>query len=269
MSGDSQAPAAAGNAVETPPSENWLEQIPEDLTFEQKGEDGQPRAVPLREHPKLKSYKGVGDLAKAYNELEKVVGKKAVGLVRPADDAPEEERKTFEAELRKTLGVPEKPDGYEIKVPEGRTIADQELYGWYRQTAHELGLSPSQAQQLFDQYDKLSRSHGEKMLQAAKAAEDNAVKSLVSHYGGEKQAAEATELAKRGYQALAVKAGLGSDEAKAFAEAYGNEPAFIRTFELVGKMTGDHGLIGGSGGGPGTGKNETRADFYAKQFPKT
>jgi hypothetical protein len=105
----------------------------------------------LRDAPSLAKFADPGALAKSYVEAEGLIGRK--GLIIPTEkDAPE-----VHARFRAALGVPEKPEGYTLKAPEG---IPPEAWGedgvkalatW----AHELGLTPAQAQGVADRYAKV------------------------------------------------------------------------------------------------------------------
>ena len=72
---------------------------------------------------------------------------------KPADDAGEGgEQKPDEA----ASGVPESPDGYELKFDEAVEV-DTALLDAFQKTAHEVGLTREQAQKLAEMYaDKVS-----------------------------------------------------------------------------------------------------------------
>jgi hypothetical protein len=85
-------------------------------------------------------FKAPEELARSYSELEKTLSRKE-----------EEFRAKFEAE--RLAARPEKPDAY--KLPELPGVADdQPLTGWWRNFAHETGLSQ-------DQFEKAVRAYTE------------------------------------------------------------------------------------------------------------
>jgi hypothetical protein len=266
-----EATLAPDSGEATVTTSNWLEQIPEDLTYEAQGEDGAPQTLKLREHPKLKEFKSPADVAKSYLEAQKLLGKRTIGRAPLKENATDEDKKAWDAEYRKVMGVPEKPEDYQIKVPEGRKILDQDkgFFDWFLKTSHELGQSPAQAQDWFDRFNAFSDDYWAGQTKAAQEAREQSRKNLAAHYGGEEQLGKAAELAKRGFQHLAVQVGLDADEAKAFAESYGEEGPFVRVFEHLGKTIGDHKIVEGSGGsGPGN-EGETREQYYQKKFPNS
>jgi len=270
MTEATQAPEPGQATVTT---SSWLETIPEDLTYEAPGEDGTPQAIKLREHAKLQEFKTPADLAKSYLEAQKLLGKRTIGLAPLKENATDDEKKAWDAEYRKLQGVPEKPEDYQIQIPEGRKILDQDkgFYDWFLKTSHELGQSPAQAQAWFDRFNAFTAEYWEGQTKAAQETREQSRTALAAHYGGEKQLGEAAELAKRGFQHLAALEGLDADEAKAFAENYGEEAPFVRIFARLGKTIGDHEIKDGAGsGGSGPGnEGETREQYYQRKFPNS
>lgn len=95
-----------------------------------------------------KGFKSNDDIVNSYRNLERQLGN---SVTLPGDDAKPEDL----AKFRSRLGVPDKPDGYELKLPDG--LPEQMPYpdedvaafkGW----AHEAGLTPKQAQAIHDKF---------------------------------------------------------------------------------------------------------------------
>ncbi len=78
-------------------------------------------------------------LLKSYLELERAMSRR---MAPPAADAPEEER----ARWRRLLGVPESPEGYEIKPQHDLCGPDDEI----NRRLHEAGFTCGQAQLVYD-----------------------------------------------------------------------------------------------------------------------
>lgn len=78
-------------------------------------------------------------LLKSYLELERTLARR---MSPPADDAPEEER----ARWRRLVGVPEAPEGYEIKPPHDLCGPDPEV----NRRLHAAGFTCRQAQLVYD-----------------------------------------------------------------------------------------------------------------------
>jgi len=97
-----------------------------------------------------KSIKTADDLWKLTDNAQSLIGKRPAGI--PSSDAPDEEWNKF----YNALGRPEKPDLYQLPdiegLPEGADLSP------YKQKAasiaHEVGLSPKQAEKLWNLYIK-------------------------------------------------------------------------------------------------------------------
>jgi hypothetical protein len=105
-------------------SPDWTQRLPEEF-------------APSRES--LGRYKNVQELAKAYVNVEKAVGKK--GVIIPTADSPPEEVANF----RKVMGVPESPAEYgdaikpNVVLPEGVTW-DETLAMNFYEVAHKHNI---------------------------------------------------------------------------------------------------------------------------------
>lgn len=91
----------------------------------------------------LDSMPTIQDLVKSYAATKRMVGKK---LEPPGPDAPSEQVSAW----RKTIGVPDSPEGYEIKPPENLEGVqfDEKLAGEFSTLAHELNIPKTAAQKL-------------------------------------------------------------------------------------------------------------------------
>lgn len=106
----------------------------------------------LREH--ADHFKKYGDPIHALQHtlnLQQLLGKKSEAVTIPAADAPKEEW----APLLKKLGVPDSPEGYNLKVPDdlphGIKVDEAEIKQ-FAGFAHEIGLTPQQVAKL-QEYD--------------------------------------------------------------------------------------------------------------------
>lgn len=246
------------------PSNEWLGSLPDELTFERRREDGTVESVPLREHPKLKGFKSPAELARAWHSQEQVIGKKAVGLVKPPDDAPEAEKAAFRAELRKLSGVPEKAEDYAFDPPEG-VSAEDPLIGWWRTVAHTHGIPPEAVKAIVASFDAdFRKPYWEKAMaeaqEADKARARAATEAIEKAYGKER-AAEACETAARGFKAVAEKAGIPAEEAEAFAREVGNDPRFVRVMEFVGRRFKEGRFVEGGAGAASQEQAMSTADY--------
>lgn len=143
--------------------------------FEWKGELGQE----FRGLAEAKKWNSTDQLARGYQELEKFHGVPPERLVKlPGSDAKPED---WEA-VYSRMGRPEKPEGYTIRGVEGLEQLDLEspTTQWYLKTAHQIGMSDRQVQNLMRGYlGEIERLHAddESAFMAKKTAEYGALKS--------------------------------------------------------------------------------------------
>lgn len=100
-----------------------------------------------KQKPYMGKVKSFDDLFKAFDNAQSLLGKRGAHV--PQEGASDDEWNAF----YDTLGRPEKPEGYKVEIPDelpkGFEIKDEDL-GAFKQTAHEVGLTPKQVQALFD-----------------------------------------------------------------------------------------------------------------------
>ena len=129
---------------------------------------------------KLSKFAKLSDLANAYMELE---GKQGNALVKPGDDASDEEREAF----YKALGKPESADKYSIEGDQAEL---------FRQMAYKNNLTDDQAKALYAAVKEAGENELAKMQanyqQQAKATQE----ALQSEYG--KDYPKKIEMLKRG-----------------------------------------------------------------------
>jgi hypothetical protein len=120
-----------------------------------------------------KKFDDPGKMAQSGYALEKKLG----SSFRLPDDLSvlnEEQRADLMAKTRSLRKIPDKPEGYEIKVPEG-TKVDEAFVSAFKNLAHEKGLSGDDVQSLADFYNNAMSGAKEKYDQQlerdAKAAE--------------------------------------------------------------------------------------------------
>jgi hypothetical protein len=115
--------------------DNWRE--------EAAGEDAASRKI-------LDRYTGPLDAIKALPEARRKISEmgEPTVLQMPAGDASDEDKQSW----RDAMGIPEKHDGYELTLSEGRTLGDDDrvVYDGFTPVAHELGLTPAQVSGVTD-----------------------------------------------------------------------------------------------------------------------
>jgi len=187
----------------------------------------------LREAPSLTKFADPAALAKGYVEAEKLISRK--GAVVPKEGDPPE----VLAAWRAALGVPEGADGYTLKAPDGLPPAawNDEGAKTYATWAHELGLTPQQAQGLAERF---ARQQGEAMQRAAEGIgpdgrkmEDVLREEWGASYDGKVEAAK--RAAKQ----------FGADEGVLDAlEAKVGGAALTRLFAKIGEAIGEDQVAG-------------------------
>lgn len=203
--------AAAAVATDTAPTPapapaSWRESLPPEL----------------REAPSLGKYQDVASLAKGYVEAQTLIGRK--GAIIPKEgDSPE-----VTAAFRQAMGVPEKPEGYEIKVPEGLPagVWNDDAAGQFRTWAHELGLTPTQAQGLAERYAQMG---GNAVQQSAEVTETELRKEWGVAFNAKMKAAN---------DALR---NIGGEDLAQYLQTsgLGNHPAMVRAWAKIGEGMGE------------------------------
>lgn len=250
-------------------SSSWIEDIPEDLTYEVKGDnEEEPKTIPLREHAKLKEFQDVGSLAKSFLEAQRLIGKKA-GLKPLPKDASEDERTSWEKELRQLLGVPESPKEYELVTDEG-TPENEQVLETYREIGFKHGLSPQQLQGVYDDFMAFSKEYWANETEAlakqekeAQEAEMKAALDAVKKAWGD-NAERNTEVAKRGFVAVAEKAGISKKDSDEFLSKYGNNIVMLKMFQAIGESFVEDSSAHGSTSGTAV---ESEAAALKKLYP--
>lgn len=126
------------------------------------------KEVPLKEHKSLARYATVDDLAQGYVNLEKLQGQ---GVKVPGEGATAEEI----ARYRRTLGVPETADGYDLGKPQlGGVDLPPEMLNHFKGVFHKHGLPPAQAVGVLNDYVQ--------WMEATKAAQQDAYDQAVEGY---------------------------------------------------------------------------------------
>ncbi len=216
--GDAPPPAAPPAAGSPPAVPEWLAGLPDDL----------------KASPVLTRYGDVAALAKGHLEAQSLIGRK--GAVPPKEGDPPE----VAASWRAAIGVPEKPDGYEIAVPEGTAPEtwNDGTTATLRTWAHELGLTPAQAQGLAERYAGL--------VNGAQAEQYEAMETELRQEWG------AAYDRKVNAGVLAAKEFL-SPEARAALKAAGlaSNPHVIRALVRIGETMAPHDGAAGMGSGSG------------------
>lgn len=193
------------------------------------------------------------------------------GLAPLPDDASDEQRAEFDKKLRALAGVPQDAAGYgdfgfgdEAKIDTG-----SEDYKFYTKLFHDAGISTAQAKKLLvghqkfasDQVEHFKRTEADTINQYRASVKAEFVKSC----GGDTAFREFNEVAVRGFKASAQGAGLTDNDVKGLLNVMGDDPRFIRIFNVIGKMHREDVLI--TGAAPRT-QEKTFDDMFSGMFNK-
>ncbi|HWL54283.1 MAG TPA: hypothetical protein VNQ90_17720 [Chthoniobacteraceae bacterium] len=178
---DQNAGAGAAGAAATPPagllnadgtfSDGWLDRLPESLA---------------EARPSLEKFRSFEDLAKSYTSLQTVMGKKADAVFLPNEKSTPEEVAAF----RKAAGVPEAPDGYQLKpeqLPEGLTW-DDELGKGFAEIAHKHNIPAVAMKELAARYVASEEAKLGAYAQSAEAELATGKQALQKEFGASFQA---------------------------------------------------------------------------------
>lgn len=171
----------------------------------------------LRDHPSLGPIKDVENLARSYVNAQRLIG--ADKLPIPANPTTEDLDNIYSR-----LGRPESADGYEIAVD--GNIVTEDVAKSYADVAHNLRLTPDQANGVLEYYRSMVQESGS-MSEAAESQQRNQTEmSLRKEWGDEFDARieDAGKIAKQ----------FGSNELLEMRLAdgtkVGNHPDFIKAF---------------------------------------
>lgn len=182
---------------------------------------------------KLDAQKALPEIVKGWRGAESKLGVPSEQLVRmPKDENDAEGLKNYLSKL----GVPEKPEGYEIKADEGmETDFPEQAAKWF----FEMNVPKNIAKGL---YGKL-KTYAQATIEAGEAKFNEQADKDISDLKGEWKGEEFdknVELARR----VGATMGLSHDETLAIERAVGVKRA-ATVFSALGKSLGEHRFVGG------------------------
>jgi len=208
--------------TDVPKSEpTWRETLPDDLKTDKS----------------LEKFKDVPSLAKSYLEAQKAVSKamNEKGVKVPGENATPEEI----AEYRKTLGIPETPDGYELEspaLPEGM-VFDQDKAKAFAELAHAKGISKEAFQELVKHFNASQIAEFEASQKAVQENIKAATIEMKKEWGKDFE----KNLAKAEAAIITV---FGEDFNKMLQETgLGNDPRVIRGMFKASQTIGEDRLV--------------------------
>lgn len=195
-------------------------------------------------------FKTIDGALKSYANLEKSLGSANKVPVPGANSTPEEI-----ALFRSKIGVPDKPEGYEIKTPADLPVElwNPEHVKGFQAEAHKLGLTPTQAAGIAAWQAQQLGTDYKAQMETINGVKTAAEAALAKEWGGKDSETYKTNvaLAERGAAAIGL-----TPEVLTSTPELSNNPHFIKAMQSVAMKLGeDKGARqqGGAGGfGPST-----------------
>ena len=205
----------------------------------------------LKEHEFVKDFTKPGDFVKSALEIktehDALKAKMENAIVKPGENATDEEKAAY----LKSLGVPDKPEEYELPKSDG-VEHDEKMVEWAKNTFHQAGLNKDQAAVISQAWDGfvqgLEQSIQEHETQVLTDTETKLKEEWKSDYD------KNFELSKRAFTKFA-----GADLAE-----FNVHPVLVRAFFEVGKAMGEDTSPPGTPPGeppPGIGMNYNMPKF--------
>ena len=172
--------------------------------------------------------------------LQQLLGKKSEAVVIPKEGDPQEVWDSYRAKL----GIPTDPSGYDIKkpeqLPEGIEWSEEEL-SEFTSLAHEMGLTPQQAQKLVE----FDLSRNEKFVGELKQSVEE---RMEQNFAQERQALQS--MWGDQFQANLTKAEKGAKLLGYSREDMESNPLFgssefVEAMRKVGELVGEDKMISG------------------------
>ena len=185
----------------------WMAQLPDDL----------------KTNEALAKHATIGDVSKGFLDLS---GKLDGSVKVPGEEATDKEKSSF----FNAIGRPETADKYEFTRPDlpAGIEYDEAQEKTFREAAHTLGLSQSQAKALFDDFNQNAVKAHKEYSDALEKTKEEAVVELKKDWG-EKFDGN-VEVARR------AMSEFGGPEVVRFMETsgLGNNPILVKLFNQIG-----------------------------------
>jgi hypothetical protein len=191
----------------------------------------------LKQDPSLQQIQSVEDLAKGYVHAQKLVGKDKIPLPKDENDTDAWN------DVLKKLGRPNDPSEYQlpelsedsaVQLPEG-------MDNWFKNKAHELGLTNKQARELWSGYiSDVAENQVQQQTQQAQQQKEQAEAELKKEFGNafdEKLQDARTALKQYDTDGSVTKALEQS--------GLGNNPAVVKMLSQIGEAFRED-KVGGS-----------------------
>lgn len=223
MTDQSQQPPS-----DTPSNAPWYGEIPAD------------RPQEFRDWIQNKGFKDPLSALESYHNAEKLLGAPADRIIRlpgPTDDAAAWEG------VWNRLGRPEKPELYELEVPQGEK---DDFAKFAATTFHKLGVPKSMAQQLVKEVNAYAAAQRQAYTEQLENEAKQQLDKLKAEWGPDFD--KHAEFGKRGLAAYGKKAGLDDGDLAALENAIGTAK-MLKLFATLGATTAEHDFGGGGESG--------------------
>jgi len=176
----------------------------------------------LKGNSVLEKYESSEAALKGLVDAQELIGKK--GILPPGEGAAPEAVEAFKNSIKEhadailpvLVEVPDNADGYEIKIPDERPeelAVNEELLAGFKAKAHELRLSPKQAAEMADWYNKMQIETFQKDKEVYQKTQAEGEAEIKKEFKNDYDA--------QGKLARAVVKKFGGDETAKFYEAAG------------------------------------------------
>ncbi len=194
-----------------------------------------------------KGFKDVNGVIQSYQNAEKMLGGPAESMMRLPQQGDTEGMRAIQTKL----GLPEKPDGYELITSENLPV-DDNFQSWFKNTSHELGLTAEQAKGLSGKYNEF--------VEGGFAADQSSYETDVASQKEALQTEWGSGFAKQMQLAENAAEGLGftADEVDALEGAIGYD-GVMKRMAALGKMMGEDNFV--------TNENNGGGDFKHNMTP--
>jgi len=207
-----------------------------------KGDEGQGQSLgwraglpdPLKNHDAITPYKTVGDFAKVHIEtvgkVKELEGKLASAIPRPGEKATDEEKAAY----RKAIGVPDKPEDYELPKVEGIETPTK-TEEWARKSFHKANLTKEQAKSVGTDWNEFMAGMVAEVDRIAVEQQKEADKKFRAEFKSDEEYNGAKEGVKRFWKKVS------NTEFDTFCNetGIGNHPTLIKFIYEIAKKTGE------------------------------
>ena len=176
--------------------------------------------------------------------LEKLLGFDRAGrtLVIPDEKSTPEEIKAYNAKV----GIPESPDGYNIRGSDGQPT---EFGKWASELFHKAGVPAKSAESIVKAFTEYTSAETAKQDQVFAAQADLDMKTINAEWGA--ASAQNMELAKRAAAQFIPGTPEERQESLSAIERAMGTAAMLRLFARIGGGLGEHKMHGDTGSGSG------------------